>query len=319
MLGKLDIPTDPSVLVGLHTGDDAGVYRLAEDLALVQTVDFITPVVDSPYLYGQIAAANSLSDVYAMGGIPLTGLNILCYPACELGPGLVGEVLAGGASKVREAGASLVGGHTVDNPELLYGLSVTGRVDPRRILTNAGARPGDLLVLTEPLGLGVVATAAMAGLADPAGERLAGEVMARLNRLPARWLADFGARAATDVTGFGLAGHALAVCRQSGVGIRIDWGAVPLLPGALDAVRLGLVPAGAYRNREAYGRRLSVSRDDADAVTVLLCDPQTSGGLLVALPADRAEPYAARLREEGIPSAAVVGEVLAGEGGLSVV
>lgn len=306
------------MLVGLHTGDDAGVYRLAEDLALVQTVDFITPVVDDPYLFGQIAAANSLSDVYAMGGEPLTALNVVCYPACDLSTEALGEILAGGASKIAEAGASLVGGHTVDNPELVYGLSVTGRVDPRRLLTNAGARPGDLLVLTEPLGLGMVSTAVKAGLASEEAARQMGEVMARLNRLAAKWLPEFGATAATDVTGFGLAGHALALCRESRLGARLRWEAVPLLSGARQAAALGLIPAGAYRNRDAYAPRLRLEVADADTVSLLLCDPQTSGGLLVALPADRAEAYAARLRDEGLAGTAVVGECAEGDGRLTV-
>jgi selenide,water dikinase len=304
------------VLVGLHTGDDAGVYRIGEDLALVQTVDFITPVVDDPFLFGQIAAANSLSDVYAMGGVPLTALNVVCFPACELPADLLAEVLAGGAAKTREAGASLVGGHTVDNPELVYGLAVTGRVDPRRILTNAGARPGDLLVLTEPLGLGVVATAVKAGMAAREDERLMGEVMARLNRLAALRMAEHGATAATDVTGFGLAGHALAICRQSGVDAHIHWGSVPLLPGARAAVSLGLIPAGAYRNRDAYAGLLAIEVPDPDGTGLLACDPQTSGGLLVALPADQAEPYARCLRDEGLPFARVVGELVPGSGRL---
>lgn len=309
---------DDNVLVGVHTGDDAGVYRLAEDLALVQTVDFITPVVDDPFLFGQIAAANSLSDVYAMGGVPLTALNVVCFPACELAGGALGEVLAGGASKLREAGASLVGGHTIDNPELVYGLAVTGRVDPRRILTNGGARPGDRLVLTEPLGLGVVATALKAGLAAPEDERLLGEVMARLNRVAARWMQEHGATAATDVTGFGFAGHALAICRESRVDAVIDWGSVPLLPGARAALGSGLIPAGAYRNRDAYASRLTIASPDADSIGLLLCDPQTSGGLLVALPPERAEAYARRLRDEGLSYARVVGEVRSGAGRLAV-
>jgi selenide, water dikinase len=310
------VPVDPNVLVGLHTGDDAGVYLLDEARALVQTVDFITPVVDDPHLFGQIAAANSLSDVYAMGGRPLTALNVLCYPACELGVGVVGEILAGGASKIREAGASLVGGHTVDSPELLYGLAVTGLVAPGLVLSNAGAGPGDLLVLTKPLGLGLLATAVKAGLADPGHARGMGEVMAALNRLAGELLVEFGATAATDVTGFGLAGHALAVARESRVDLALRWSAVPVLPGAREALALGLVPAGAYRNRDAYGARLELSVPAPEDVSLLLCDPQTSGGLLAAVPAGRAEAYARRLRDEGVPWAAVVGEVREGSGRL---
>jgi len=301
-----------NVLVGLHTGDDAGVYRIDAERALIQTVDFITPVVDDPHLFGQIAAANSLSDVYAMGGRPLTALNVLCYPACDLTPETLAEILAGGAAKVREAGASLLGGHTVDNPELVYGLAVTGLVAPDAVLANAGARPGDLLVLTKPLGLGLLATAFKAGLAAPEHGQAMGVVMAALNRVAAAHLGEFGARAVTDVTGFGLAGHAWAVARESGVVLALRWADVPVLPGARDALRLGLVPAGAYRNQEAYADRLQVTNPDAEDVSLLLCDPQTSGGLLVALPAERAGPYVARLRGEGIGWAAIIGEVREG-------
>lgn len=304
------------MLVGLHTGDDAGVYLLDEARALVQTVDFITPVVDDPFLFGRIAAANSLSDVWAMGGRPLTALNVVCYPSCDVSPSVLAEILAGGAQAVREAGASLLGGHTVDNPELVYGLAVTGLVDPARLLTNAGARPGDLLVLTKPLGLGLLSTAVKAGLADPSHARAMGEVMAALNRTAGELLADFGAHAATDVTGFGLAGHALAVARESHVDLAVRWAAVPVLSGAREALRLGLVPAGAYRNRDAYVGRLDATLPHADDATLLACDPQTSGGLLAALPPDRAEAFAARLREAGVSWAAVVGEVRPGTGRL---
>jgi selenide,water dikinase len=318
VLSRFEIPVTPEVLVGLHTGDDAGVYRIADDLALVLTVDFITPVVDDPFLFGQISAANSLSDVYAMGGTPMAAMNVLCCPSCGLGTDVLGEILAGGAAKIREAGASLVGGHTVENPELVYGLSVTGRVDPRSVFTNAGARPGDLLVLTEPLGLGLISTAVKAGLADASDEKAMGEIMARLNLLAARWLADFGATAVTDVTGFGLAGHLLGICRESGVDAVLSWSRVPLLSGAQKALTIGLIPAGAYRNRDAYRPRLTVEAPQAEDVSLLLCDPQTSGGLLVALPPDRAEAYAARLNDEGLPHARVIGELVEGNGLLLV-
>lgn len=318
MLAKFEIPVTPEVLVGLHTGDDAGVYRILDDFGLVLTVDFITPVVDDPFLFGQIAAANSLSDVYAMGGLPLAAMNVLCCPSCDVGVDALGEILAGGASKIREAGAALVGGHTVENPELVYGLSVTGRVDPRRVLTNGGGRPGDLLVLTEPLGLGLVATAVKAGMADAADEKAAGEVMARLNRLAARWLEEFGATAVTDVTGFGLAGHLLGICRESGVDAVLRWDDVGVLPGAWKALNLGLIPAGAYRNRDAYAAHVELAVPAAADVSLVLGDPQTSGGLLVALPSDRADGYARRLLDEGLAHARVIGELRAGTGRLLV-
>jgi selenide, water dikinase len=294
------------------------VYRLSADLALVQTVDFIAPVVDDPFLFGQIAAANSLSDVYAMGGRPLTAMNLVCFPSCELQGGDLAEILAGGASKVAEAGASLVGGHTVDNPELIYGLSVTGLVDPARLLTNAGAHPGDLLVLTEPLGLGLVATAVKAQMAEKGDQRLMAEVMRRLNRSAAAWMREFGATAATDITGFGFAGHALGVARQSGVDFRVRWADLPVLEGAWRSLSLGLIPGGAYRNQQAYGARIEIALSKAEDASLILCDPQTSGGLLVTLPASRGEAYAARLRDEGLSFARVIGEALPGEGRLLV-
>lgn len=303
---------DERVLVGLHTGDDAGVYRLTEDLALVQTVDFITPVVDDPYLYGQIAAANSLSDVYAMGAKPVTALNVVGYPTCDISPEVLGEILAGGASKVAEASASLVGGHTVDTPEPLYGLSVTGVVHPKRILSNAGARAGDLLVLTKPLGLGIAATAAKGGLATEETLREMGQVMATLNRAAGEQMTTFGAHAATDITGFGFAGHALALARESRAELAIRWSALPFVSGTREAFAMGLVPGGAYRNRDAYAAALVVSGEAAADRSLLLCDPQTSGGLLVALPPDRAEAYVSRLKEDGPSLATVIGEVRSG-------
>jgi len=305
---------DDRVRVGLHTGDDAGVYEIDPERALVQTVDFITPVVDDPYRFGQIAAANALSDVYAMGGRPLTAMNVLLYPTCDLEPPVVAEILRGGADKVREAGASLVGGHTVDNPELVYGLSVTGLVAPDRCLTNAGAGPGDALVLTKPLGLGLVSTAVKAGLADPGHALAMAGVMAELNRWAAEAFEDLPVRAATDVTGFGLAGHAGAVARESGVDLAFALEALPVLPGAREALALGLIPGGAYRNRESLGDRLRVTAEPADDVGILVCDPQTSGGLLVALPPDAARVLVERLAARGSRWAAVVGEVREGRG-----
>jgi selenide,water dikinase len=306
------------VLVGLHTGDDAGIARLTDDLALVQTVDFITPVVDDPFRFGQIAAANSLSDVYAMGGAPFTAMNLLAYPVCEVASDTVASILAGGADKIAEAGASLVGGHTVDNPELLYGLSVTGRVHPLRFLTNAGARPGDRLVLTKPLGLGLLATALKGGLAREQDVAVMTEVMASLNRGAGEALQACGATAATDITGFGFAGHATGIARESRVDLRVRWQTVPILDGARDALATGLIPAGAYRNRDSFADLLHVACPSPEDVTLLLCDPQTSGGLLVALPPARAKEYLERVWAAGAPWAVEVGEVTAGSGRLIV-
>ena len=306
------------MLVGLHTGDDAGVVRLTAELALVQTVDFITPVVDDPFRFGQVAAANSLSDVYAMGGVPLTAMNLLAYPACDVAVDAVAAILAGGSDKIAEAGASLVGGHTVDNPELLYGLSVTGLVHPERFLTNAGARPGDRLVLTKPLGLGLLATAVKGGLAKPEDAAGMAEVMAALNRAAGEALLPCGATAATDITGFGFAGHALGIARESGVDLVVHVEQLPLLAGARQALATGLIPAGAYRNRDAYARLLDLRCASPEDTALLVCDPQTSGGLLVALPPEQVAQYLDRVRAAGGAWAREIGEVVAGTGFLTV-
>lgn len=306
------------MLVGLHTGDDAAVVRLSDELALVQTVDFISPVVDDPFRFGQIAAANSLSDVYAMGGAPLTAMNLLIYPACDVTPATVAAILAGGSDKVAEAGANLVGGHTVDNPELLYGLSVTGLAHPRRFLTNAGARPGDRLVLTKPLGLGLVATALKGGLAAPGEAEEMAQVMVALNRVAGEALLPCGATAATDITGFGFAGHALAIARESGVNLVVRLEQVPILAGARNALATGLIPAGAYRNRDAYGARLDLRVPNPEDTALLLCDPQTSGGLLVTLPPAQSAAYLDRVQGLGGGWARDIGVVTSGAGTLIV-
>jgi len=304
--------------VGLHTGDDAAVVRLTGDLALVQTVDFISPVVDDPFHFGQIAAANSLSDVYAMGGTPLTAMNLLAYPACDVTPATVAAILAGGADKIAEAGASLVGGHTVDNPELLYGLSVTGLAHPQRFLTNAGAQPGDRLVLTKPLGLGLVATAFKGGLAEPGEAVEMARVMAALNRAAGEALLPCGATAATDITGFGFAGHALAIARESGVNLVVRLEQMPVLAGARQALATGLIPAGAYRNRDAYLGQMDLRVAAPEDAALLLCDPQTSGGLLVALPPAHRAEYVDRVLGASGGWAKDIGEVTRGAGLLIV-
>lgn len=317
MLKGLDVPADSNLLVGLRTGDDAGVYRLSDDLALVQTVDFIGPVVDDPYLFGQIAAANSLSDVYAMGGRPITAMNVLLFPCRELPAGDVAAILAGGAEKIAEAGASLAGGHTVECPELFYGLSVTGTVDPARMTTNAGVSPGDLLVLTKPLGAGLVSTALKAGLARREDAEAMGLSMARLNRAAAEAAAKAGARAATDVTGFGLAGHALGMAKASGVDLRIDFKALPLLSGATEALANGLIPAGAHANAMQYREDVRNSRPEAEDELLILCDPQTSGGLLVAIAPANLSSLLDALGEAGVPASAI-GEAVPGAGRIEV-
>jgi selenide,water dikinase len=303
-LAPLDARPDPRILVGRETFDDAGVFRLSDDLALVQTVDFFAPIVDDPYLFGQVAAANALSDVYAMGGEPLTALSIVGFPSGTLPIEVLTEILRGGQDKVHEAGASIIGGHSIIDEELKYGLSVTGRVHPDHLLTNAGARPGDTLVLTKPLGTGFVTTAVKRGALNAEDGSAAIDVMRTLNRDAARQAVSLGAKCATDVTGFGLLGHALHVARASEVTLRIDTELLPILPGALEAWRAGATPGGADRN-DAFVRRRTDWGKTEPFREALVIDPQTSGGLLVALPAPVLEDYLSR-----IPAAVVIGAVL---------
>ncbi len=287
---SLDIPQDPHLLVGLATGDDAGVYKISEDLALIQTIDFITPVVDDPFLFGQIAAANALSDVYAMGGEPLMAMNVVCFPTCKLEMEVLEKILAGGLGKVKETGALLVGGHSVDDLELKYGLAVTGAIHPQEVVTNAGARPGDLLFLTKPLGLGIVATAIKGGLASPAVAEEAGSAMASLNREASRQMRKRGVHACTDVTGFGLVGHGLEMAKASGVTLEIELERLPIIEGVLEYSSMGLIPAMAYENQESFRSYVDYVRDPGE-LEILLYDPQTSGGLLIALPSDKAQGF----------------------------
>ena len=307
-LSALPNRSDPRLIVGRETFDDAGVFVLSPDLALVQTVDFFAPIVDDPYTFGQIAAANALSDVYAMGGEPLTALNIVGFPSGKLPIEVLTDILRGGQDKVHEAGALVVGGHTIIDEELKFGLAVTGRVHPDRVLTNAAACVGDRLVLTKPLGTGILATAEKQGrLSTSAAAQLHG-VMATLNRDASRAALDVGVRCATDVTGFGLLGHALHIARASEVTLRFRVADVPELPGARDAWRAGVRTGGAERN-EAYLRDRVDWSSSADADRALLIDPQTSGGLLVAVPASRVRDYLSR-----VPQAVEIGEVVAASG-----
>ena len=284
---------------------------LSDDLALVQTVDFFAPIVDDPYLFGQIAAANALSDVYAMGGEPLTALNIVGFPSGKLPMEVLTEILRGGQDKVHEAGAVVAGGHSILDDEPKFGLAVTGRVHPKRVLTNAGARPGDSLVLTKPIGTGILATVMKRGqLADDQAQQLY-QTMARLNRDAARAATALGVRCATDVTGFGLLGHASHIARASKVTLRIEVSRVPLLAGVREAVRRGVRTGGAERN-DTYLADLVAWGRATDDDRALLVDPQTSGGLLVAVPADRVAEYLSTVSD-----AVEIGEVLPpGESGL---
>lgn len=307
-MSKLPRLTDPRVLVGPETSDDAGVFLLNEQQALVQTVDFFAPIVDDPYLFGQIAAANSLSDVYAMGGTPLTALNIACFPAC-LTVEEMGEVIRGGSDKLVEAGVLLLGGHTVENPEPRFGMSVTGMIHPEQVWRNVGARPGDALILTKPLGTGLLATAFKASLLSPDQEAAMVQSMVTLNRAAAEVLRrETEVHACTDITGFGLLGHLREMSDGSGVGMNLTTSQLPVFPGALETAAMGLVPAGAYRNREFVGESVHFDPDVPLAMQDLMFDPQTSGGLLAAIPAAVAERVLSALAAAGV-TAAVIGQV----------
>ncbi len=300
--------TDPAVLVGTNTADDAGVYRLAPDLALVQTIDVFTPIVDDPYWFGAIAAANALSDVYAMGGTPRLALNFAGFPRAKLPLDVLGEILRGGADKCGEAGVTIIGGHTIDDPEPKYGLAVTGFVHPDRVVTNASARPGDRLVLTKPLGMGVITTGIKQERTSQGTIDEAIRVMAILNRGAAEAMNEVGVSAATDVSGFGLLGHLHEMTRAARVRARIQLRDIPILEEAWDLARLGAVPAGTNRNRASLERAVTWQGVHEEA-QVLLCDAQTSGGLLIAVPEAQLDPLLRALRAQGTPAQAVVGEI----------
>jgi selenide,water dikinase len=302
----------PDLLVGLEKADDAAVYRLTPELAVIHTLDFFTPIVDDPYQYGAIAAANALSDVYAMGGEVLLALNICAFPA-DMDPDIISEILRGGAEKVREAGAALAGGHTVDDKEPKYGLSVLGVVHPDRVLTKGGARPGDVLVLTKPLGTGIVTTAFKGGVAEPEHIAAATASMAALNRTAAQLAGRVGVRGATDITGFSLLGHASEMAALSGVGLRFRLADLPFLPGAREYAEQWLFPAGANRNQEHFGCGVTFAEAIGDELRLLLFTPETSGGLLLAVPPDRLAELRALAAEAG-QALWVVGEVVEGLG-----
>jgi selenide,water dikinase len=299
----------PAVIVGCNQADDSGVVRLTAETALVLTLDFFPAIVDDPYTFGQVAAANALSDVYAMGGKPLTALNIVGFPEGDLPLEALGELLRGGADKVNEAGAVVVGGHTIRDSELKYGLSIVGLIHPGRILRKEGARNGDVLILTKPIGTGVYSTALKNGALARRQEKLFYRVMSELNRNAAEGMYDFGVRACTDITGFGLLGHALEMALASDVSLVLNVRDVPLLPGALRLSSSGFLTGGGMSNREYVKDEIAVEGRLAPALEMLLCDPQTSGGLLVSIPRKKAGRYLAALKRRGVNSAAIVGEV----------
>ena len=305
--------TDPNVLVGTNTSDDAGVYKLTEDIALVLTVDLFTPVVDDPYSFGAIAVAHALSDVYAMGGKPITALNLVCFPAQGLPPEVLAEVLKGGYDKAREAGTTIIGGHTLDDKEPKYGMAVTGIVHPQKVITNAGARVGDDLVLTKPLGIGIITTAHKANLVSEETIRRATEVMATLNKAGAEAMIQCGVDAATDVTGFGLMGHLHEMTLGSNVGARIWANKVPVLPEAWEIVEDGLAPGGTYANLKYLEHAIVWGQGITLQQQLVLCDAQTSGGLLIAVPKERTRKLIKLLEKAKTPVVSHIGEIVQDE------
>jgi len=302
-------------LVGTEVPDDAAVYQLDEERALIQTLDFFPPIVDDPFYYGQIAAANALSDVYAMGGAPLTAMNIVCFPCGKLGIDILVEILKGGAEKVAEAEALLVGGHTINDEEPKYGLAVTGLVHPAHLFTKGGARPGDILILTKPLGAGIITTAHKG---DMVSEEILGEMvrwMAALNRDAAEVARQVDAQSCTDITGFGLMGHSYEVLRASRCGAVFYLDRIPLVSGVLDLAEVGLIPGGAKSNREHVKEHVVLSRGIDDLWLDVLCDPQTSGGMLFAVRPEKAAHALELLQSKADTCAAAVGEVTADTAG----
>lgn len=308
----MEFPTDENLIVGLDRADDAGVYKVTDDLAIIQTVDFFTPIVDDPYWFGQIAAANALSDVYAMGGIPKTAMNLVAFPIKEIDIAILRQIIQGGLDKMREADVVLVGGHSVDDKELKYGLSVTGFIHPDRVLTKKNLKIGDRLILTKPLGTGIINTAIKGALAAPEIIAIVTRLMASLNRKAAEVMASYPVHACTDITGFGLLGHLAEMVQGSGCGVRLDSKYVPVLPETINYACMGLIPAGAYRNREFYQPIINFDPSVDRVLQDILFDPQTSGGLLICTGRSDADPLMEDLKDKGIADAAVIGEVISG-------
>lgn len=306
---ELPKPSHPDLLVGVNTIDDAGVFRLSDDLALVQTVDFFTPVVDDPYTYGAIAAANSLSDIYAMGGEPVTAMNIFCVPKNSVETGFLSEILRGGHDKTQEAGCVIVGGHTVEAKEIKYGLSVTGKINPGKILTMANAQPGDALVLTKPLGTGIVTTAFKLGSVSDEQYQAVTESMLMLNSTASKLAIHYGANACTDITGFSLLGHSWTMAVESRVGIEFYSTSIPTFPGVEALAGQGYLTGGGFNNRKHAEGNIQIDSHISEDVIQVLYDPQTSGGLLISISALVAEDFVDQLKNAGVEYAEIVGHV----------
>lgn len=302
-------PTDAHVLVGLDRADDAGVYKVSDDLALIQTVDFFTPIVDDPYWFGQIAAANALSDVYAMGGVPKTAMNLVAFPAKDMGLEILRAIIQGGIDKLTEAAVVLIGGHSIEDKELKYGLSVTGFIHPQRVLIKKNLQPGDRLLLTKPLGTGIINTAIKGRMASPTLVDQVTRLMAALNRTASEIMLRFDVHACTDITGFGLLGHLAEMVEGSGCSVTLEAHRVPIVPEAEEFASMGLIPAGAHKNREFRSSMVVFDSRVPLALQDILFDPQTSGGLLISAAPSQAIPLLHALHDKGI-AAAVFGEVV---------
>ncbi len=311
MLKNIDFPVDDNVLVGIETAEDAGVYKLSEDIALVQTADFITPVVDDPFIYGQVAVANALSDVYAMGAKPVTAINLVMFASCKVPEEFLKRILKGGASKLKEAGVNLIGGHTVDDLETKYGLAVTGVVHPEKIVRNCEAKVGDFLVYTKPLGIGVLTTAIKADMASDEEVKAVSNVMATLNKKASEAMVSIGVNACTDVTGFGFLGHLFEMVKFSGVGAEIYADRLEFLPGAYEYASMGLLPAATYENIDYVGDNV-VFEDIDENVKSLLYDPQTSGGLLISVPEKKVEKLIDEMKKKGVKWCFIIGRITDG-------
>lgn len=317
-----DLPfiSDPNLIVGAEHSEDAGVYKLREDLAIVQTIDFFTPIVDDPFIFGQIAVSNALSDVYAMGGKPLTAMNIVCFPIGKMDISILRDILGGGLEKMREAEVLLVGGHSVDDGEIKYGLSVTGIVHPDMVVLNSGAREGDKLILTKALGTGIVSTALKRGVADSALVQKSVASMTQLNRKAAELMIETGSvHAATDITGFGFLGHACEMVEESSLEMILYASRIPLFAGVKQLAEQGVMPGGLHRNKQYRLPMIKVDTACPPWLLDVLFDPQTAGGLLISVPSAVAEKLVEKMRKEGVTEASLVGEVVAStKGGIRV-
>ncbi len=311
-LKGLDLPTDKNLLVGLDRPDDAGVYRITDDIAMIQTVDFFTQVVEDPYRFGMIAAANALSDIYAMGGVPRTALNIVAFPLGVMDLAVLRRILEGGIEKMKEAGVVLMGGHSIQDKELKYGLAVTGFIHPSRVLTKKSLCEGDRLILTKPIGTGIITTAMKADMVPEDISESAVNAMTRLNKAAAEAASEFTVHACTDITGFGLLGHLAEMVEGSGLGARIDTSKVPVFPGAVDFARMGLMPAAVHKNRDFRGWMVSFAPSAGRFLPYVCFDPQTSGGLLVSVAQEDADSLLTKIRQYGDNAAAIIGEVVRG-------